>query len=165
MKYTHKSQSEEDISEMQETQFQAYTAIQRFVFPSKNFFLKKLGDIRPFCRATDTPVFDFWWCLSGFQRQTGQPYLCLAEAYVLHVLNVEVVSNETNTDVRMYNLFIRWSALLGVQVGTEILKEISLVFYTIATKEENMWELLLGDNWHWHINRITIARETVTWVN
>ena len=32
---------------------------------------------------------------------------------------LKVVSNETNTDVRMYNLFIRWSALLDVQVGTE----------------------------------------------
>ena len=84
---------------------------------------------------------------------------------VLNIEVVEVVSNETNTDVHMYNLFITWSALLDVQVGTEILKEISLVFYTIATKEENKWELLLGDNWHWHINRITIAGETVTWVN
>ena len=32
---------------------------------------------------------------------------------------IGVVSNETNTDVRIYNLFIRWSALLDVQVGTE----------------------------------------------
>ena len=83
---------------------------------------------------------------------------------MLNIEDVEVVSNETNTDVRMYNLFIRWSALLDVQVGTEILKGITLAFYTIATMEENKWELLLGDNWHWHINRITIARETVTGV-
>ena len=40
MKHTQKSQSEEEISEMQETQFQAYIAIQRFVFTSKTFFQK-----------------------------------------------------------------------------------------------------------------------------
>ena len=36
-----------------------------------------------FCGATDTPVLDFWWrLLSGFQSQSGQPYLHLAEAYM-----------------------------------------------------------------------------------
>ena len=37
--------------------------------------------------------------------------------------------------------------------------------YTLATKEWEMWELLLGVNWQVRINRITIAWETVTWEN
>ena len=52
-------------------------------------FLKKkkkfLEDISPFCGATDTPVWDFWWCLLWFLSQSGQPYLPLAEAYVSHI--------------------------------------------------------------------------------
>ena len=50
------------------------------------FFKKKLEDISPFCGATDTPVF---WTpgdvSSGFQNQSRQPYLHLADAYLLHV--------------------------------------------------------------------------------
>ena len=34
--------------------------------------------------------------------------------------------------------------------------------YTLATKDWEMWELLLGANWQVRINRITIAWETVT---
>ena len=37
--------------------------------------------------------------------------------------------------------------------------------YTLATKDWDMWELLLGANWQVRIDRITIAWETVTWVN
>ena len=37
--------------------------------------------------------------------------------------------------------------------------------YTLATKEWEMWELLLGVNWHVRINRITIAWEPVTYEN
>ena len=37
--------------------------------------------------------------------------------------------------------------------------------YTLATKDWEMWELLLGANWQVRVNRITIAWETVTWEN
>ena len=39
----------------------------------------------PFYVAADTPDFDFWW--RGFQCQSGQPYLCWVEAYMLQVGN------------------------------------------------------------------------------
>ena len=32
------------------------------------FFLKFLEDMSPFCGATDTPVLDFWWCLSWVSK-------------------------------------------------------------------------------------------------
>ena len=35
-------------------------------------------------------------------------------------------------------------------------------FYTLATKDWEMWELLLGANWQVRVIRITIAWETVT---
>ena len=37
--------------------------------------------------------------------------------------------------------------------------------YTLATKEWETWELLLGVNWQVRVNRITIAWETVTYEN
>ena len=37
--------------------------------------------------------------------------------------------------------------------------------YTLTTKEWEMWELLLGVNWHWRLNRITIAWEPVSYEN
>ena len=37
--------------------------------------------------------------------------------------------------------------------------------YTLATKEWEMWELLLGVNWHVRINRITIVWEPVNYEN
>ena len=42
-------------------------------------------DISPFCGTTDTPVWTSGEVPYGFQSQSGQPYLCLAEAYVLHI--------------------------------------------------------------------------------
>ena len=50
------------------------------------FFYKKiLEDISPFCGATDTPVWTSSDVSSGLQSQSGQPYLHLAEMYVLHI--------------------------------------------------------------------------------
>ena len=44
------------------------------------FFLKNfLEDFSPLFVATDTSVLDFWWVSSGFQSQSGQPYLHFAE--------------------------------------------------------------------------------------
>ena len=37
--------------------------------------------------------------------------------------------------------------------------------YTLATKDWEMWELLLGANWQVRAIRITIIWETVTWEN
>ena len=54
------------------------------------------------------------------------------------LLNIGVVSNETNTDVHMYNLILLDDLHYSMyKVGTEILKEFTLAFYTIATKDEN----------------------------
>ena len=39
------------------------------------FFIKFLEDISPFCRATDTPVFDFWWRLPQVSRPGWIPLL------------------------------------------------------------------------------------------
>ena len=45
----------------------------------------------PFCRATDTPVSDFWWCLLWVSKpEWVLPYLSLAEAYVLHYTFPEI---------------------------------------------------------------------------
>ena len=56
----------------------------------------------------------------------------------MNLLNIGYVSNETNTDVCMYTwrIYSRWSALLDVQVGTEILYGKYTGIYTNATKEE-----------------------------
>ena len=41
-------------------------------------------DMIPFCRATDTPVLDFWWRLLWVSKpEWVLPYLSLVEAYVL----------------------------------------------------------------------------------
>ena len=41
------------------------------------FFLKHfLGNISPFCRATDTPVLDFWYCLHWVSKPEWTPSLC-----------------------------------------------------------------------------------------
>ena len=48
----------------------------------ENFSLKIMEDISPFCGLL------FWTCSdvsSGFQSQSGQTYLHLAEAYLLHI--------------------------------------------------------------------------------
>ena len=38
-----------------------------------------------FYEVTDTPVFGLLMTSSGFQSQNGQPYLHLAEVYVVYV--------------------------------------------------------------------------------
>ena len=74
-----------------------------------------------------------------------------------------VVSNETNTYVRMYI-----EEFILVDLDTLLYKvEVENIgkytgFYTLATKDWEMWELLLGANWQVRVNRITIAWETVT---
>ena len=60
------------------------------------------------------------------------------------------------------------SGYIAVQVGTwtELNKHWkNAALYTLATKEWEMWELLLGVNWQVRTDRITIAWETVTWEN
>ena len=49
-----------------------------------HFFQKKIYRTYHFSGVTDTPVLDFWWCPLGF-KASGQPYLHLVEAYMLHV--------------------------------------------------------------------------------
>ena len=39
------------------------------------------------------------------------------------------------------------------------------ILYTLATKDWEMWELLLGANWQVRVNRITIAWEPVNYEN
>ena len=41
---------------------------------SLRFFKTILKNISSLCGANDTLVLDFWWRLSGFQSQNGQPY-------------------------------------------------------------------------------------------
>ena len=48
------------------------------------FFFFNLKDISTFCEANDAPDLDFRWCLLWVSK-SGQPYLCLAETYMLHV--------------------------------------------------------------------------------
>ena len=78
-----------------------------------------------------------------------------------------VVSNETNEDVRMYT----WRIYSSRDLDTLLYKlELNKHWknaglYTLATKDWEMWELLLGANRQVRVNRITIAWETVTWEN
>ena len=77
-----------------------------------------------------------------------------------------VVSNETNEDVRMYTWRIYSSRCshIAVQVGTELhWKCCSL--YTIATIEEKGWDCSQMYNWHCRLNRITMKWEPVTYEN
>ena len=72
-------------------------------------------------------------------------------------------------DVRMYTWRIYSSRdldtlLYKVEVLNDHIGE-NAVLYTLATKDWEMWELLLGANWQVTVNRITIAWETVTWEN
>ena len=96
-----------------------------------------------------------------FKYENGGIYL---------VLNIGYVSHETNTDVHMYTwkIYSRWSALLGVQVGTEILYGKYIGFYTIATTEEKCencsWMtidrvVLLELQWHEH-STVCLASNT-----
>ena len=63
----------------------------KFAIDFNGSFLKKKifgGHKVLFVGATDTPPPPFWTSgdlFSGFQSQSGQPYLRLAEAYMLHV--------------------------------------------------------------------------------
>ena len=77
------------------------------------------------------------------------------------------VSNETNEDVRMYTCRIYSSrdldTLLHKVEVNEHWKNAGL--YTLATKDWEMWELLLEVNWQVRVNRITIAWEPVNYEN
>ena len=66
-------------------------------------------------------------------------------------------------DVRMYTwrIYSSRSGYIAAQdEDDEHWKNAGL--YTLATKDWEMWELLLGANWQVRVNRITIAWETVT---
>ena len=68
-----------------------------------------------------------------------------------------------NEDVRMYTwrIYSSRSGYIAAQSWSEdAWKNTGL--YTLATKDWEMWELLLGANWQVRVNRITIAWETVT---
>ena len=79
---------------------------------------------------------------------------------------IGMVSNETNEDVRMFTWRIYSSRDLDTllhKVEDELNKHWkNAALYTLATKDWEMWELLLGVNWQVRVNRITIAWETVT---
>ena len=91
------------------------------------------------------------------------------ERIVLDLESVELLDTFQMKQTKMYVCtlveFIRWSALLDVQVGTEDIQWNYIGFLYNRNNGWDMWELLLDDNWQAWINRITIAWETVTWVN
>ena len=71
---------------------------------------------------------------------------------------------EQTKDVRMYI----WRIYSSRDLDT-LLHKVELnkhwknaALYTLATKDWEMWELLLGANWQVRVNRITIAWGTVT---
>ena len=83
------------------------------------------------------------------------------------MLNIGYVSNETNTDVRMYTCWIYSSRDLDT-----FLHKLELIYignytgiYTIATIAWAKWEMFLEVNWQDINQRITIAWETVTQEN
>ena len=87
----------------------------------------------------------------------------------IHAMNWSGVSNETNEVCTMYI-----EEFILVDIWIHCCTKSSWILnmhwknaglYTIATKEWEMWELLLGVNWQVRINRITIAWETVTYEN
>ena len=85
------------------------------------------------------------------------------------MLNIEYVSNETNTDVRMYISRIYSSRDLDTLLHkVEVLNEYMRKYigiYTHLTIAWAKWEMLLEVNWQGRVHRITIAWETVNCEN
>ena len=85
----------------------------------------------------------------------------------MYLLNIGYVSNETNTNVRMYNVeFILieiWIHCCTCRNWDTVWK-IHWYLYN-CNKGWGMWELLLDDNWQGRNYRITMTWESVTWVN
>ena len=85
----------------------------------------------------------------------------------MNILMLETRNVEQTKDVCMYT----WRIYSSRDPDTLLHKvELNMHWkntglYTLASKEWDMWELLLGANWQVRINRITMKWETVTWVN
>ena len=96
-----------------------------------------------------------------------QGCLCPRGSLSRRVLNIGYISNETNTDVRMYNWRIYSSRDLDALLHKVEVKMYGKYtgFYTIATIAWDMWEMLLEVIWQEIINRSTIAWETVNCEN
>ena len=63
------------------------------------------------------PLIPLFWTsgdvCSGFQSQSGQPYLRLAEAYVLHVLFTEILQgNQANRMVMLNNKVVDYANII-----------------------------------------------------
>ena len=83
---------------------------------------------------------------------------------MLDTRNVEQTKNVCMYTWRIYSS--RYLDTLLYKVELELNKHWKNAgLYTLATKDWEMWELLLGANWQVRVNRITIAWETVTWEN
>ena len=89
------------------------------------FFLVRvfqcLEDISPFCKATDTPVFDFWSCLPWVSKSGWIPFACFFARVILRFTSgvtpadLLVASMIDKPFWSMYLQIIYPHALVGVQ--------------------------------------------------